>query len=55
VQAQNQTLFESLDWTALDAKTIHGRPHVLMRAELAAYEPIDGAALRVLPSILVRA
>jgi putative N-acetyltransferase (TIGR04045 family) len=54
VQAQNQKLFESLDWAALDTKMIHGRPHVLMGADLAAYQAIDGAALRVLPSILDR-
>jgi putative N-acetyltransferase (TIGR04045 family) len=51
VQAQNRPLFESMDWSALDEKTIHGRPHVLMRADLGAYEPIDGVPLRVLPAL----
>jgi putative N-acetyltransferase (TIGR04045 family) len=51
VQAQNLALFESLHWRALDQKSIHGRPHYLMRADLAAYEPIRGAAMRVLPTI----
>jgi putative N-acetyltransferase (TIGR04045 family) len=51
VQAQNLKLFESLDWRALDEKTIHGRPHYLMQADITAYDAIDGADLRVLPTI----
>ncbi|MDE8346325.1 MAG: GNAT family N-acetyltransferase [Acidocella sp.] len=51
VQAQNRALFESLNWQTLDEKTIHGRPHLLMQADLAAYEPISGTALRVLPAL----
>jgi putative N-acetyltransferase (TIGR04045 family) len=39
VQAQNQPLFEKLRWTALKAETLHGRPHVLMQADLAHYPP----------------
>lgn len=39
VQAQNQALFEKLHWTALRHETLHGRPHVLMQADLAQYPP----------------
>jgi len=49
VQAQNLKLFEAMDWRRLDEKFIHGRPHFLMQADLAAYESLDGVALRVLP------
>jgi putative N-acetyltransferase (TIGR04045 family) len=49
VQAQNVKLFESMDWRRLDEKTIHGRPHYLMQADLAAYAPLGDVALRVLP------
>ncbi len=55
VQAQNRNLFESLHWHVLDQKTIHGRPHFLMQADIAPYEPIDGASLRVLPNIGIAA
>jgi len=51
VQAQNLTLFESLHWRALDQKSIHGRPHYLMQVDLMAYEAVEGAAMRVLPTI----
>jgi len=51
VQAQNRSLFESLNWNVLDHKIIHERPHYLMQANLAAYEPIDRTAIRLLPSI----
>jgi putative N-acetyltransferase (TIGR04045 family) len=49
VQAQNAKLFEAMDWRRLDDTMIHGRPHYLMQADLAAYEPLGGVALRVLP------
>lgn len=39
VQAQNRPLFEKLHWTALKDETLHGRPHVLMQADLAHYPP----------------
>ena len=39
VQAQNQPLFEKLHWQALREETLHGRPHVLMQADLAHYPP----------------
>jgi putative N-acetyltransferase (TIGR04045 family) len=51
VQAQNQALFETMHWHVLDHKTIHGRPHLLMQADISAYDPIDGISLRVLPTI----
>jgi putative N-acetyltransferase (TIGR04045 family) len=39
VQSQNVALFEKLRWTALKEETLHGRPHHLMQADLAAYPP----------------
>ena len=39
VQAQNRPLFEKLHWAALKPETLHGRPHVLMHADLAHYPP----------------
>ena len=39
VQAQNQALFEKLHWQALREEILHGRPHVLMQADLAHYPP----------------
>jgi putative N-acetyltransferase (TIGR04045 family) len=52
VQAQNLDLFRSLHWRVLDQKSIHGRPHYLMAADLDAYDEIDGAALRILPGVV---
>ena len=40
VQEGNAALFEALHWTSLDALTLHGRPHRLMQADLAAYPPM---------------
>ena len=40
VQAGNVPLFEALHWTSLDALDLHGRPHRLMEADLAAYPPM---------------
>jgi putative N-acetyltransferase (TIGR04045 family) len=51
VQAQNAPLFEAMDWHRLDEKTLHGHPHYLMQADLSAYAALDGAVLRVLPSL----
>jgi len=51
VQAQNRTMFESLDWAVLDDLTIHGRPHYLMQADLAAYESAGTAPVRLLTQI----
>jgi putative N-acetyltransferase (TIGR04045 family) len=39
VQAQNQALFEKLHWKTLKAETLHGRPHLLMQADLDQYPP----------------
>jgi putative N-acetyltransferase (TIGR04045 family) len=39
VQSQNRALFEKLHWQALREETLHGRPHLLMQAELAHYPP----------------
>ena len=36
VQSQNVPLFEKLRWAALKEETLHGRPHHLMQADLAA-------------------
>jgi putative N-acetyltransferase (TIGR04045 family) len=43
VQSQNVPLFTRLHWHTLEEVTLHGRPHHLMRADLAHYPPIlDG-------------
>jgi putative N-acetyltransferase (TIGR04045 family) len=39
VQAQNQPLFEKLNWKPLRDELLHGRPHVLMQADLSHYPP----------------
>jgi putative N-acetyltransferase (TIGR04045 family) len=39
VQGQNQALFERLHWQTLHHENLHGRPHVLMQADLAHYPP----------------
>lgn len=41
VQAQNELLFRRLAWTRKDEVELHGHPHVLMQADLAAYPPIE--------------
>jgi len=41
VQSQNTAMFERLHWRALQRETLHGRPHDLMRADLAHYAPCD--------------
>ncbi|MEL6061690.1 histone acetyltransferase [Methylobacterium sp. 2A] len=40
VQEANAPLFEALRWTSLAALDLHGRPHRLMEADLAAYPPM---------------
>lgn len=43
VQSQNVPMFEKLHWTVLHEIEAHGRPHMLMQAQLAYYPPIvDG-------------
>jgi putative N-acetyltransferase (TIGR04045 family) len=39
VQAQNGPLFRQMHWATLDEVTLHGRPHLKMRADLAFYPP----------------
>jgi putative N-acetyltransferase (TIGR04045 family) len=39
VQQQNVPLFERLHWQAMKEETLHGRPHMLMQADLAHYPP----------------
>ena len=41
VQSQNAAMFERLHWRSLQRETLHGRPHDLMRADLAHYAPCD--------------
>lgn len=41
VQSQNAAMFERLHWHSLRRETLHGRPHDLMRADLAHYAPCD--------------
>jgi len=41
VQSQNTAMFERLRWGRLQSETLHGRPHDLMRADLAHYAPCD--------------
>ena len=40
VQSQNALLFRRLRWDIVEEKQLHGRLHVLMRADLAHYPPI---------------
>ena len=40
VQAQNAPLFRKLAWRTLEEIALHGRPHHLMEADLAAYPPL---------------
>ena len=40
VQSRNVALFETLHWDSLDEIELHGRPHHLMQADLAAYPPM---------------
>jgi putative N-acetyltransferase (TIGR04045 family) len=39
VQVQNVEFFSRLDWVPIVPVEVHGRPHVLMEADLAAYPP----------------
>lgn len=49
VQEQNVALFETLHWRALDAQTLHGRPHRRMEADLTHYPPCADGELRPMP------
>ena len=39
VQAQNGPLFRQMHWETLDEQELHGRPHLIMRADLDFYPP----------------
>jgi putative N-acetyltransferase (TIGR04045 family) len=39
VQSQNAAMFARLYWHSLQRESLHGRPHDLMRADLAHYAP----------------
>lgn len=39
VQSQNRVFFEKLHWQVLREEILHGRPHLLMQADLARYPP----------------
>ncbi len=43
VQARNVPLFRRLQWDKLEDIELHGHPHALMQADLAAYPPIEAA------------
>ena len=43
VQAQNELMFRRLDWHRVSDIELHGRPHVLMQADLAAYPALANA------------
>lgn len=44
VQMQNVPLFEKLHWQSQGDVTLHGHPHRLMQADLAAYPPVTDPA-----------
>jgi putative N-acetyltransferase (TIGR04045 family) len=44
VQMQNVPLFEKLNWVALRPHSLHGYPHMKMRADLTAYPPVSDPA-----------
>lgn len=44
VQRQNVAFFRRLAWELLEEVTVHGHPHALMRADLAAYPPLEDAS-----------
>ncbi len=44
VQEHNEALFRRLRWRPVRHLDLHGRPHVLMEADLAAYPPLAEAA-----------
>lgn len=43
IQAPNELMFRRLAWTRVEAIDLHGVPHVLMQADLAAYPPLANA------------
>lgn len=53
VQAAHRGLFERLHWRVLKDETLHGRPHLLMQADLSKYppchDPLSGCVSRAAP------
>ncbi len=43
IQTQNELMFRRLAWTRVSEIDLHGVPHVLMQADLAAYPPLVNA------------
>ncbi len=43
VQIQNEPMFRRLNWDRLSEVDLHGRPHVLMQADLTAYPKLANA------------
>ncbi|MDR3461322.1 MAG: GNAT family N-acetyltransferase [Beijerinckiaceae bacterium] len=43
VQSQNELMFRRLNWQRIEEIELHGLPHVLMQADLAAYPPLINA------------
>lgn len=43
IQAQNELMFRRLAWNRVSEMDLHGVPHVLMQADLAAYPPLANA------------
>ncbi len=43
IQAPNELMFRRLAWERVSAIELHGQPHVLMQADLAAYPPLANA------------
>ena len=43
IQAQNELMFRRLAWQRVAAIDLHGQPHVLMQADLAAYPALANA------------
>ena len=43
IQAQNELMFRRLAWERVAEIGLHGQPHVLMQADLAAYPPLANA------------
>jgi putative N-acetyltransferase (TIGR04045 family) len=48
VQPQNVTFFRRLQWSVTGETSLHGLPHAAMRADLAAYQPLDARAATLL-------
>jgi putative N-acetyltransferase (TIGR04045 family) len=49
VQRQNVLFFRRLRWESLEERDVNGYPHMLMRADLDAYEPSFEGSAEALP------